>query len=62
MELKTLLKELQPGRQDDLAFDPSSKATQAIKLDLLHFMGDDPQRWIFQAEEYFAFHGIKEEA
>lgn len=27
-----------------------SKATRAIKLDLLHFMEEDPQGWLYQAD------------
>lgn len=45
-----------------MVFSPGSKATWSIKHDLLQFTGEDPWGWIFQAEEYFAFHGIKEDA
>lgn len=40
----------------------AQRATCAIKLDLPKFTGVDPEGWIFQAEEYFAFHGILDDS
>lgn len=38
------------------------KTTKQIKLDLPKFTGTDPEGWIFQAEEYFTFHGIVDDS
>jgi len=40
----------------------SGKGLRSIKLDLPRFSGEDPQGWLYQAEEYFAFHSIRDEA
>lgn len=38
--------------------DAALRATHAIKLNLPKFNRVDPEGWIYQAEEYFTFHGI----
>lgn len=40
----------------------AQKATRAIKLDLPKFTGADPEDSIFEAEEYFIFHGILDDS
>lgn len=41
---------------------PAQKASRSIRLDLPKFQGTDPEGWIFQAEEYFSFHGILDDS
>lgn len=38
------------------------KATRSIRLDFPKLQGIDPEGWIFQAEEYFLFHGIMDDS
>lgn len=48
----------QRGQGGQGEVDAALRATRAIKLDLPKFSGIDPKGWIYQAEEYFTFHGI----
>lgn len=34
----------------------------AVKLDFPHFNGEDPEGWLYQADEYLAYHGILDES
>lgn len=61
-ELKATIKQLQLGGNSNRNQEPGLRATRSIKLNLARFTGDDPQEWLFQAEEYFAFHRVAEEA
>lgn len=60
-ELKNVIKHLQGGSMPRRG-DSGLWATRSIKLDLPHFIGEDPQGWLYQAYEYFTFHGIREDA
>lgn len=40
----------------------SMNAKRLIKLDFRRFTGEDPEGWLYQADEYFAFHGIGDES
>lgn len=58
-ELKNMLKNLH-GVSHARPGEGSSKAR--LKLDLIRFSGEDPRGWIFQADEYFDYHEIREDA
>lgn len=60
-EVKQLLKVFS-GNIGGKGFDQNSKGLRLIKLDLPKFSGDDPQGWLYQAEEYFALLSIGDEA
>lgn len=58
-DLTVMMKEIQVSM--GMAHSPDrsgQKTSKQIKLDLPKFSRIDPDRWIFQAEEYFTFHGI----
>lgn len=60
-EVKQLIRNFQGGSSSrEAEFNP--KVLRSIKLDLPRFTRDDPQGWLYHAEEYFAFHSIGEEA
>lgn len=64
--LTAMMKELQSslGRSGSSseACDNGQKATLSIRLDLPKFQGSDPEGWIFQADEYFSFHGVTDDS
>lgn len=60
-EVKQLLKNFQEG-SGSRGIDIDPKVPRLIKLGLPRFTGEDPQGWLYQAEEYFAFHSIGEGA
>lgn len=35
---------------------------RSIKLDFPRFTAEDPEGWLYQAEEYYAFHGVGDES
>lgn len=45
----------------DAKWEPSN-VKRAIKLDFPRFIGEGPEGWLYQTDEYFAFHGIEEES
>lgn len=55
--MKNLLKNLQV-RSGSRGAETNPTTPRNIKLDLPKFAGDDLQGWLYQAEEYFAFHSI----
>lgn len=60
-EVRHLLKGFQEG-SSNRGMDTTSKDLRSIKFDLPRFFGENPQGWLYQAEEYFAFHGNEDEA
>lgn len=64
-ELSGLVKKLQhsPGtsREAD-GFYGVHQTARGIKLDFPRFSSKDPEGWLFQAEEYFAFHDINDDS
>lgn len=62
-ELTTMMKEVHLSLQSPRAPDSSNHhATKSIRLDLPKFQGVDRDGWLFQAEEYFQFHGIADDS
>lgn len=62
-DLTTMIREMQALMGISHSADRSRKHTsKQIKLDLPKFSWIDPEGWIFQAEEYFAFHGITDDS
>lgn len=63
LDITSMLKDLQASIGGQCSPESSNQAaTRLIKLDLPKFQGSDPDGWIFQAEEYFSFHEIKDDS
>lgn len=60
-ELKRMVRELQGGGSSRSG-EGNSRSARPMKLDLTCFSGEDPQGWIYQAEAYFRYHDIADEA
>lgn len=56
------MRELQLGGSSGRHPEAGARTNRSIKLELSRFTGEDPQGLLFQAEEYFAFHGIVDDA
>lgn len=61
VEVRNLLKNLHSG-SGRKGIETGLKTPRTIKMDLPRFSGEDPQGWLYHAEEYFAFHSIGDEA
>lgn len=48
--------------QHDYRYDVSNIKHSSIKLDFLRFSREEPEGWLYQADEYFAFHGIRDDS
>lgn len=50
------------GDSHSLLVGDSSQMRRSIKLEFLCFSDEDPEGWLYQADEYFAFHTIGDES